>query len=156
MYHQKSSVIKANSFNTLNTFENRYAEFEWISISLMPVLSKEHRNTYATYNAEMANYVITKIIISNLKYIDNNSLSLRVYDLDDFDDQVKLYGQDVAYISNGSSAKAFLDFSNNKEVQNGTSRQKFFTNQDSKRLHIDLREQGREDIHVGIAGSKLS
>ena len=122
----------------------------------------------------MANYVIRKITISSLKDIDNNNLSPRVYDLDEFDDRVKLYWQHVAYISNGSSAKTFLDFSNNKEVQNATSRQKFFTNQASKRLYIDLmdslgvtekkdpiknnnddimveislREQAREDIHV--------
>ena len=82
LHHQTSSVIKANSFNTLNTFENRYAQFEWISISLMPVLSKEHRNTYAMYEAEMVNYVIRKITISNLKDINNNNLSPRVYYLD--------------------------------------------------------------------------
>ena len=55
VYHQKSSVIKANSFSTLTTFENTGAQFEWISISLIAVLSKEHRNTYARYDAEMAN-----------------------------------------------------------------------------------------------------
>ena len=131
LYHQKSSVIKANSFSTLTTFENTGARFEWISISLIPVLSKEHRNMY---DAEMANYVIRKITISNLKDIDNNNLLPRVYDLDEFDDQVKLYQQHMAYISKGSSAKAFLDFSNNKEVQNTTSQQKFFTNQTSKQL----------------------
>ena len=80
----------------------------------------------------MANYVIRKITISNLKDIDNNNFLPRVYDLDEFDDQVKLYRQHVAYISNGSSAKTFLDFSNNKEVQNAMSRQEFFTNQASK------------------------
>ena len=73
----------------------------------------------------MANYVIRKITISNLKDIDNNNLSPRVYDLDEFDDQVKLYWQHVAYISNSSSAKTFLDFSNNKEVQNGTKNKTF-------------------------------
>ena len=140
LYHQKSGVIKANSFSTLTTFENTGAQFEWISISLILAISKERRNTYTTYNAEMANYLIRKITISNLKNIDNNNLSPRVYDLDEFDDQVKLYHQHVAYISNGSSAKTFLDFSNNKEVQNWTSRQKFFTNQASKRLYIDLRD----------------
>ena len=140
LYHQKSSLIKANSFRTLTTFENTGAQFEWISISLIPVLSKEHRKTYAIHNAEMGSYVIRKITISILKDIDNNNLLPRVYNLDEFDDQVKLYRQHVVYISNGSSAKTFLDFSNNKEVQNGTSRQKFFTNQASKKLYIDLRD----------------
>ena len=74
LYHQKLSVIKANSFSTLTTFENMGARFEWISISLIPVLSKEHRNMY---DAEMANYVIRKITISNLKDIDNNICRLK-------------------------------------------------------------------------------
>ena len=124
------------------------AQFEWISISLIPVLSKEHRNTYATYDAEMVNYVMRKIAISSLKDIDNNNLLPRVCDLDEFDDQVKLYRQHVAYISNGSSAKTFLDFSNNKEVKNATSRQTFFTSKASKQLYINLRES------LGLTGKK--
>ena len=96
----------------------------------------------------MANYAIRKITISNWKDIDNNNLSPRVYDLDEFDDQVKLYWQVVAYISNISSAKTFLDFSNNKEVQNVMSRQKFFTNQASKRLYMNLRDS------LGLSGKK--
>ena len=181
LYHQKSIVIKANSFSTLTTFQNTGAQLEWISTSLVPVLSKEHRNTYATYDAEMANYIIRKITIANLKDIGNNNLAPRVYNLDEFDDQVKLYRQHVAYISNGSSAKTFLDFSNHKEVQNAKSRQTFFTNQASKRLYIDLRdslgligkkdsiknnndditveisliEQAREDIHVTMMGQSF-
>ena len=90
-YHQKSSVIKGNSFSTLTTVESMGAQFEWISISLIPVLSEEHRNTYAMYEAEMANYVIRKITISDLKDIGNKNLSPRVCDLDEFDDQVKFY-----------------------------------------------------------------
>ena len=69
LYHQKSSVIKANSFNTLTTFENTDAQFEWISIFLMPVLSKEHRNTYATYDAEMA----------KLHHQKNNNIQFKRY-----------------------------------------------------------------------------
>ena len=144
MCHQKSSVIKANSFSTLTTIENTGAQLEWISISPIPILSKEHRNTYATYDAEMANYVIRKIT----KDIDSNNLSPIIHDLIEFDDQVKLYRQHVAYISNGSSAKTFLDFSNKNEVQNATSRQKFFTNQASKWLYIDLRDS------LGLTGKK--
>ena len=98
MHRQKSSLIKANSFSTLTNFENMGAQFEWISISLIPVLSKENRSTCATYEAEMANYAIRKITISNLKDIDNNNLSPRVYDLDEFEDQVKLYRQHGAYM----------------------------------------------------------
>ena len=84
----------------------------------------------------------------------------------------------MAYISNGSSAKIFLDFSNNKEIQNTTIRQKLFTNQASKMLYRDLRDflgltgkkhliknnndditvdfslrdQAREDIHITMTG----
>ena len=96
----------------------------------------------------MANYAIRKITISNWKDIDNNNLSPRLYDLDEFDDQVKLYWQLVAYISNISSAKTFLDFSNNKEERNAMSWQKFFTNQASKRLYMNLRDS------LGLSGKK--
>ena len=96
----------------------------------------------------MAIYVIRKITTSNLKDISNSNLLPRIYDLDEFDDQVKLYQQHMAYISNSSSAKTFLEFSNNKEVQNATNRQKFFTNQASKRLHIGLRDS------LGLTGKK--
>ena len=96
----------------------------------------------------MVNYVMRKIAISSLKDTDNNNLLPRVCDLDEFDDQVKLYRQHVAYISNGSSAKTFLDFSNNKEVKNATSRQTFFTSKASKQLYIDLRES------LGLTGKK--
>ena len=87
----------------------------------------------------------------------------------------------MAYISNSSSAKTFLDFLNNKEVKNATSRQTFFTNQASKWLYIDLRdslaliekkdpiknnnydvivetshrEQAREDILVTLTGQSF-
>ena len=87
----------------------------------------------------------------------------------------------MAYISNGSNAKTFPDFSNNKEVQNSTSRQKVLTYQASKHLYIDmrdflgltgkknpiknnnddimveisLREQAREDIHFIMTGQSF-
>ena len=112
LYHQKSSVIKANSFSTLTTFENTGARFEWISISLIPVLSKEHRNMY---DAEMANYVIRKITISNLKDIDNNNLLPRVYDLDEFDDQVKLAGNMWHIFQTVVVRKHFLIFETTKK-----------------------------------------
>ena len=86
----------------------------------------------------------------------------------------------MAYISHGNSVKTFLDFSNNKEVQNTMSQQKFFTNQASEWLYIDLRdslglsgkkdpiknnnditteishrEQAREDIHVTMTSQSF-
>ena len=54
----------------------------------------------------------------------------------------------MAYISNGSNAKTFPDFSNNKEVQNSTSRQKVLTYQASKHLYIDMRD------FLGLTGKK--
>ena len=76
----------------MTTFENTGAQFEWISMSLIPVLSKEHRSTYVTNEAEMANNAIRKITISNLKDIDNNNLPPRVYNLDEFDDYLNFTG----------------------------------------------------------------
>ena len=46
---------------------------------MVSVLSKEHRNTYMSYNAEMANQLIRKLTISN--------------DPTEFDDQLTVFRQ---------------------------------------------------------------
>ena len=46
----------------------------------------------------------------------------KVYDLTEFDDQVSLYRQFYAYISNKPSANTMLDFSNNQEIQDTAPR----------------------------------
>ena len=130
LYHQKSSLIKANSFSTLTTFENTGAQFECISIWLIS-LSKKHRNTYSQYDAEMANYVIRKITISNLK-ISVITICHLVYTI--------WMNLTIKLNFTGNTWCKNIDFSNNKEGQNATSWQRFFTNQASKQLYIDLRD----------------
>ena len=50
----------------------------------------------------------------------------KVYDLTEFDDQVSLYRQLCAYISNKPSTSTMLDFSNNQETQDTVERRDFF------------------------------
>ena len=76
------------------------------------VLSKEHRNTYMSYNAEMANQLIRKLTISN--------------DPTEFDDQLTVFRQYCSYI---------LNTPNSENVK----REDFFTNNFVKRLHIKPR-----------------
>ena len=53
VYHEKKNIIiRQSGFSRILNFNNVGTQFEWIIISIIPVLSKEHRNTYATYNAE--------------------------------------------------------------------------------------------------------
>ena len=72
----------------------------------------------------------------------------RVYDLAEFDDQLSLYRQFCAYISNKPSISTMLDFSNNREIQDVVERRDFFKNQCSKRLFIDMRDS------LGVTGKK--
>ena len=90
-------------------------------VSIIPVLSKEHRNKYSVYNNRKATHMIQKITLSNMK--DSRGLYIsKVYDLTEFDDQVSLYRQFCAYISNKPSASTMLDFSNNQEIQDTAPR----------------------------------
>ena len=90
-------------------------------VSIIPVLSKEHRNKYSVYNNRKATHIIQKITLSNMK--DSRGLYIsKVYDLTEFDDQVSLYRQFYAYISNKPSASTMLDFSNNQEIQDTAPR----------------------------------
>ena len=68
---------------------------------MVSVLSKEHRNTYMSYNAEMANQLIRKLTISN--------------DPTKFDDQLTVFRQYCSYI---------LNTPNSENVK----REDFFTN----------------------------
>ena len=90
---------------------------------------KEHRNTYATYNAEKANHFIRKITISNIK--EAVGTTTKVYDLTEFDDQLTIFRQYCAYITNTLSTKTT-----------------FFTETTAKRLYIDLRDS------LGVTGKK--
>ena len=58
-------------------------------LSIIPVLSKEHRNTYSVYNNEKATHMIQKRTLLNVK--DSRGLYIsKVYDLTEFDDQLSL------------------------------------------------------------------
>ena len=70
----------------------------------------------------------------------------KVYDLTKFDDQLSLYRQFCAYISNKPSTSTMSDFSNIQKIQDTVERKGFFTSQCSKRLFIDMRDS------LGITG----
>ena len=142
-------VIRQGRFGGILNFDNAGTQFEWIIVSIIPVLSKEHRNTYSVYNNEKATHMIQKITLSNMK--DSRGLYIsKVYDLTEFDDQLSLYRQFCAYITNKPSTSTMLDFSNNQEIQDKVERRDFFTNQCSKRLYIDMRDSlgvtGKNDL----------
>ena len=99
---------------------------------------KERRNTYATHNAEEANHFIRKITISNIK--ESVGTTTKVYNLTESDDQLTIFRQYYAYILNTPSTNTFLDFSNNREIQNNVKRENFFTDTTAKRLYINLRD----------------
>ena len=117
VYHERNVVIRQGGFNTSITFNNAGTQFEWLMVSIIPVLSKIHRNTYAIYNNDVACNTIRKLSITDIKDQVNNRRYGKIYDLENFDDQFKLYRQYCAYISNRPSNQTMLDFSKNQEVQ---------------------------------------
>ena len=64
----------------------------------------------------------------------------KVYNLAEFDDQLSLYRELCAYVSNKPNTSTMLDFSSNQEIQDTVERRDFFTNQCLKRLFIDMRD----------------
>ena len=72
-----------------------------------------------------------------------------MYDLQTFDDQLKLYRQYCAYITNRPNYQTMLDFSNNHEVQETVQLRDFFTISAAERLYVDMRDSlgatGKED-----------
>ena len=93
IYHERNIVGRQRGFTGSINFDNSGTQFEWIIVSIIPVLSKNHRNTYATYNNERACNIVQKITISNIKDDNNHRIHNKVYDLQAFDDQLKLYRQ---------------------------------------------------------------
>ena len=90
---------------------------------------------------------IQKVEITNIK--DTYSrVNERIYNLNEFDDQLLLYRQYCTYILNSSSTKTMLDFSLNKEVQQVAGRLDFITNRSSEKLDRDMRET------LGCTGNK--
>ena len=88
-YHEKKLIVRQNRFGGIVNFDNTGTQFEWLIISIIPVLSKEHRNTCATYNAEKANHFIRKITIPNIK--EAVGTITKVCDLTEFDDQLTIF-----------------------------------------------------------------
>ena len=145
-YHEKKLIVRQNRFDGITNFGNTGIQFEWLIISIIPVLSKEHRNTYATCNAEKASYFIRKITIYNIK--EAVGTTTKLYDLTEFDDQLTIFRQYCAYTTNTLSTNTFLDFSNNREIKNNMKRENFFTDTTAKRLYINLRDS------FGVTGKK--
>ena len=148
VYHERPMIINAAGFGGHLNFNNTGTQFEWIIISIQPQISAEHRNLYTTSGNEQANHLIKKIEISNIrrKY---SRINENIYDLDNFGDQLELFDQFRAYISNMASTKNALDFSVNKECQQAAQRHEYFTNQKSERIYMDMRNTlgftGRKD-----------
>ena len=46
-YHETNIKIHQNGFSGLLNFDNAWPQFEWIIVSIISSLSKEHRNTYS-------------------------------------------------------------------------------------------------------------
>ena len=83
-YHEKKLIVRQNGFGGIVNFDYTGTQSEWLIISIIPVLSKEHRNTYATYNAEKANHLKEAV-----------GTTTEVYDLTEFDDQLTILGNTV-------------------------------------------------------------
>ena len=88
-YNEKKLIVRQTGFGGIVNFGNTGIRFEWLIISIIPVLLKEHRNTYGTYNAEKANHFIRKITISNTKEVVGTTT--KVYDLTEFDDHLTFF-----------------------------------------------------------------
>ena len=108
-YHEKHMVIRQGVFDGILNFDNAGTQFEGIIVSIIRVLSKEHRNTYSVYNNEKATHMIQKITLSNMKDSRGFNVS-KVYNSTGFDDHLSLHWQFCTYISNKPSASTMLDF----------------------------------------------
>ena len=122
-------------------------QFEWFILSVQPQLSREHRNTFSTYENKQVCHLIKKIEIENSR--DNYSrIDDKVFDLNDLDNRHSLYRQFRASISKGASTGNALNTSKNKEVQQTTRFYKFFTKDAADKIYIDMRET------LGYTGQK--
>ena len=77
IYHERNIVVGQGRFTGSINFDNSGTQFEWIIVSIIPALSKNHRNTYATYNTERACNMIQKLTISDIKEQGVRSLNVR-------------------------------------------------------------------------------
>ena len=140
VYHKRNVVIRQGAFSTSINFNNAGTQFEWLMVSIIPVLSTIHRNAYAIYDNEVACSTIPKLSMTDIKEQVNNRRYDKIYDLENFDDKFKLYRQYHAYISIRPSNQTILDFSKNQEVQQTVQLRDYFTTTASERLYIDMRD----------------
>ena len=106
---EEHTVIRQSRLSSILNFDNAVTQFKWIIVSIISVLSKEHRYTYSVSNNGKATHMIKKITLPNI----NNSRGLyitKVYDLTKFDDQLPLYKQFCVHISNKPSTSTIMDF----------------------------------------------
>ena len=64
-YHEKHMVIRQGGFSGILNFDYAGTQFKRIIVSIIPVLSKERRNTYSVYNNEKATHMINKKQVPN-------------------------------------------------------------------------------------------
>ena len=148
VYHERNVVIRQGGVGASINFNNAATQFEWLMVSIIPVLLKIHRNTYAISNNDVACNTIRKLTITDIKDQVNNRRYDKIYDLENFDFQFKLYRQYCAYTSNRPSNQTMLDFSKSQEVQQTVQLRDYFTTAASERLYIDMRDS------LGATGKK--
>ena len=95
-------------------------------VSIIPVLSKIHENMYAIYNNKVACNTIRKLSITDIKGQVNNRRYDKINDLENFEDQFKLYRQHCAYISNRPRNQTMLDFNKKSRSSTNCSAQRLF------------------------------
>ena len=66
VYHEGNAVIRQGGYGASRNFNNAGTQFEWLMVSIISVLSKIHRNTYAIYNNEVASNTIRKLSITDI------------------------------------------------------------------------------------------
>ena len=59
-YHETHMAFRQGGFSGILNFDDAETQFGLIIVSIIPVLSKNHRNTYSVYNNEEATHVIQK------------------------------------------------------------------------------------------------
>ena len=91
VYHEENAVIRQGGFGASINFNNAGTQFEWLMVSIISVLSKIHRNTYAIYNNEVTSNTIRKLSITDIIDQVKNRRYNKIYDLENFYDQFKLY-----------------------------------------------------------------
>ena len=59
-YHETHMAFRQGGFSGILNFDDAETQFGLIIVTIIPVLSKNNRNTYSVYNNEEATHVIQK------------------------------------------------------------------------------------------------